>query len=240
MDNGKSSARSPSQQFLRICTKCKDEEESSDTILDEMRSLIEEHGTKSIDLNYLTDSDDFPIKYIIKYSRPKIMQFILDTFNDEADYKNWRINLYVVQYFVVKHNVMHLMVKEMYGGAQWKKNTSDLIDILFDDQNEDRLRPHGLLYQSNDDGNTPIQYARKRNFHEIAQKLEELKYVHIHDLLCSQCNLAYEVAHCIVEYTFLVVHRDKLEGLKHRWLDDVIINPAKSRSDVLKDAEMGD
>ena len=194
-----------------------------------MRSFIEEHGTDSIDINYLSDTNDFPMRYIIKFCRPKILQFILDTFNgDDPDHRNYLINLHVIYNPVVNHNILHLMVKELGGGKQCRKTALELIGILFDEQNVDRLQPGGLLYTVNDYGDTPISFARNRKFGEIAKKLEELKYIHIHDLLCMECHVTYDVAHCIVEHLFVVVHRDELDKMRHRWTD-VLVNPGKSQ-----------
>ena len=59
----------------------------------------------------------------------------------------------------------------------------------------------------------------------LSKKLETIKYVHIHDLLIKQCNIPYDVAHCIIGYVFIVLHADNLEGLKHKW--DVIVLPSQ-------------
>lgn len=217
----------PTQRFYQICKKCKRENADEDKIIDQLDTLIKQYGVSSIDLNYQNDLDDFAIKYVIKYVKPNLLQYIIDQFVDcddeKSQIKDKPMDLYLIENREISNNVIHCMVQEM-GGCQ-QNDALEIIDILFNNEYEDILNPHGLLYQYNDYHDTPIDYGRKRKFVKLTKKLETLKYVHIHDLLIKKCKIPYDISHCIVGYVFVVVHAKNLDQLRDKW--DVIVSPGK-------------
>ena len=202
----------PSQQFYKICKKCKKDSIDQDEIIDELDALIKQYGVKYIDVNYQNHLDDFAIKYIVKYVRPNVLAYIIDQFADSID-------LYIIDNREINNNIIHYMIQEM-GGYQ-QNEAMEIIDILFESNYQDTLNPHGLLYQYNDYQDTPIDYCRKRKFVTLTKKLETIKYVHIHDLLIEKCKIPYDISHCIVGFVFVVVHATDLDKLRDKW--DVMV-----------------
>ena len=216
----------PSGRFYKICKKCKKDSVDEDKIIDQLDTLIRQYGVDSIDVNYQNVLDDYAMKYVIKYVRPNVLQYIIDQFVDSDDEKNKEgkpIDLYIIDNREINNNVIHYMIQEM-GGYQ-ENDALDIINILFDNKYEDVLDPHGLLYQYNDYHDTPIDYCRKRKFIKLTKKLETIKYVHIHDLLIEKCKIPYDISHCIVGFVFVVVHAKNLEQLRDKW--DVMVSPGK-------------
>eukprot|EP01084_Bolivina_argentea_P253475 425774_1 len=209
----------PSTQFYKHCKKCKNESYDSNDIITEMDKLIKKHGIESIDINY-EEFDDYPLKYIFKYCKPNILQYIIDQFKCK---KNNEIDLYKIDNINLRNNVLHYMIQELCGNTE--KDAIKLCSIIYDEKYEQILKPHSLLYQYNDYFDTPIGYCRKRKFLNLTKQLEKIKYVHIHEFLIKQCKIPYEISHCIIGFVFQVVEAKNLDQLRNRW--DVMISPRR-------------
>ena len=197
------------KKFFLCCKNSEDD--SDDELIKKLKAIVSgcKHGFNSININYQSNrSDEFCLKFIFKFIKPKTLEFIMDNFMEHNSIPpDWLI----IDNDVLKNNVLHYLVCDV--NIKEFDKASNMIDQVFncDKKYQSKLDIcHNLLYQYNAYSYTPAQYAQKRKVCKIGYMLESIQFRHMMDLFIVQYKIPQEIALIVMQYGFELFHKKKL------------------------------
>lgn len=224
-----------SRKFYLVCKKCEDDAE--DSIIEKLEKIVSKCDNKfdDININYTPSrSEDFPLKFIFKFTKPKTLKYIMDNFiNHEYESIDWL----KIDSPILKNNILHHLISDINDRNKTNvENAISIINLLFYSKEEykDKLLPcFELLYLTNDYNWTPSEYSQQRKLIKIGSILENVQFKHIYQIICIQCQIPDVIALIIIQYSFQLYHiQNILDQIKINSVD--INQPKKSISSNIK------
>ena len=220
-----------SRKFFTVCKKC--EEESEEETIAKLTKIVQtsSNGSSSINSNYRSkNSNEYPLKFIAKYIKPKVLEYIIQNFGSN------NINWCIIDNPNLRNNVLHYLISDLSSKTDTKKGIKiinlifdstilqqntvykhniyerkrfvmyDVEDKFFNNKNQKFTSWHKLLYQTNDYSYTPSVYAEKRKLPLISRELEIMLFKHVYFVLVSQCHIPKGIAIVIIQFVFEFFH----------------------------------
>eukprot|EP01084_Bolivina_argentea_P039326 72676_1 len=197
-----------SRKFYSICKKCEYYEE--DEIIQMLKDVASkcENGFDDININYESRRTyEYPLKFILKYLKPKVLLFLMEIF---LDHIHETIDWMIIDNPKLRNNMLHFLLSDINGiSIKDIKNAVSIINTIYfpkETWKRKLLNCYDLLYQSNDYGFTPSQYAQQRKLVKIGSILEKIQFRHIYQIMLIECHIHKDIALAIIEFSFKYYH----------------------------------
>lgn len=218
-----------SRKFYSICEKCEDY--SDDEIIQMLNDVASQckNGFDDINVNYESRrTDEYPLKFIMKYLKPKVLLFLMDIF---LEHIHESIDWMVIDNPKLRNNMLHYLLSDINGiSVKDIENAGSIINILYfpkETQKRKLLICYDLLYEINEYGFTPSQYAQRKKLFKIGSILENIQFRHIYQIMLIECHIHKDIALAIIEFSFEYYHfKDIVEASKINEIQ--IVNSEKS------------